>query len=107
MTGADTKLAADVARYVEHLHHEKQYSPHTVAAYRRDLVAFAASLDVRQWKAVRSAHVRNHLSALHRRGSATRSIQRALSCIRSFLEYLVRVGAIDANAASVVRAPKS
>jgi integrase/recombinase XerC len=105
--GTDTKLAADIARYVEHLHHERQYSVHTVAAYRRDLAAFSVSLDVRQWKAVRSAHVRNHLSALHRRGSATRSIQRALSCIRSFLDYLVRVGTIDGNVARVVRAPKS
>lgn len=108
MTAADaTKLTADIARYVEHLQHERHYSPHTLAAYRRDLIAFAASLDVGRWKAVRSAHVRNHLSALHRRGRATRSIQRALSCIRSFLDYLTRLGTADGNVASVVRAPKS
>ena len=107
MTAAETRLTADIARYVEHLHHEKQYSAHTLVAYRRDLAAFAASLDVGQWKAVRSTHVRDHLSALHRRGGATRSIQRALSCIRSFLDYLTRIGTIDGNVASVVRAPKS
>src|SRR6476646_311034 len=108
MTAADaTRLTADIARYVEHLQYERQYSVHTLAAYRRDLAAFAASLDIRQWKAVRSAHVRDHLSALHRRGSATRSIQRALSCIRSFLDYLTRVGITTGNVASVVRAPKS
>ena len=44
---------------------------------------------------------------MHRRGGATRSIQRALSCIRSFLDYLTRIGTIDGNVASVVRAPKS
>jgi integrase/recombinase XerC len=108
MTAADaTGLIADIARYVEYLHHERQYSAHTLAAYRRDLHAFAATLDVGQWKAVRSAHVREHLSALHRRGRATRSIQRALSCIRSFLDYLARIGSADGNVASVVRAPKS
>jgi integrase/recombinase XerC len=108
MTAADaTSLSADIARYVEHLQHERQYSAHTLVAYRHDLEAFAASLDVGRWKAVRSAHVREHLSALHRRGRATRSIQRALSCIRSFLDYLIRIGSADGNVASVVRAPKS
>jgi integrase/recombinase XerC len=106
-TAESNRLATDVARYIEHLNHERQYSAHTLGAYRRDLAAFVASLDIDQWKAVRSAHVRDHLSALHRRGSATRSIQRALSCIRSFLDYLTRIGSTDGNVASVVRAPKS
>jgi integrase/recombinase XerC len=106
-TTESNRLTADVARYIEHLNHERQYSTHTLGAYRRDLAAFVASLDIDQWKAVRSAHVRDHLSAMHRRGSATRSIQRALSCIRSFLDYLTRIGSTDGNVASVVRAPKS
>ncbi len=106
-TAESNRLTPDVARYIEHLNHERQYSAHTLDAYRRDLAAFVASLDIHQWKAVRSAHVRDHLSALHRRGSATRSIQRALSCIRSFLDYLTRIGITDSNVASVVRAPKS
>jgi integrase/recombinase XerC len=107
MTAEHTPLEADIARYVEHLKHERQYSAHTLTAYRRDLDGFAASLDVDRWKDVRSAHVRNHVGALHRRGAATRSIQRALSCIRSFLKYLGRTGAVDANVANGVRAPKS
>jgi len=106
-TAEPSRLTADVARYIEHLNHERQYSAHTLGAYRRDLSAFVSSLDIDQWKALRSAHVRDHLSALHRRGSATRSIQRALSCIRSFLDYLTRIGSTDGNVASVVRAPKS
>jgi integrase/recombinase XerC len=107
MTAEHTPLQADIARYIEHLKHERQYSAHTLTAYRRDLDGFASSLDVDRWKDVRSAHVRNHVGALHRRGAATRSIQRALSCIRSFLKYLGRTGAVEANVASVVRAPKS
>lgn len=100
-------LEVDIARYIEHLQHERQYSSHTLAAYRRDLAAFAASLDVGRWNAVRAAHVRNHVSALHQRGAATRSIQRALSCIRSFLAHLGRIGCVEANAASAIRAPKA
>ncbi len=106
-TAEQSRLTADVARYIEHLNHERQYSAHTLGAYRRDLAAFVSSLDIDQWKALRSAHVRDHLGALHRRSSATRSIQRALSCIRSFLDFLTRIGSTDGNVASVVRAPKS
>ncbi len=108
MTVADgTHLEADVARFIEHLERARQYSPHTLAAYRRDLKKFTASLDVGHWHLVRAAHVRTHVSALHRCGAATRSVQRALSCIRSFLSYLGRAGVVEANVASAVRAPKS
>ncbi len=100
-------LASDVARYLEHLRSERRYSPHTLKAYRRDLRNFVESMDVDRWRDVRSAHVRAHVGALHRRGDATRSIARALSCIRSFLRYLGRTGAVDGNVATVVRAPKS
>ena len=107
MTVAESALQRDIARYIEHLQLERQYSPHTSSAYRRDLDQFAVSLDVEDWGAVRSAHVRGHVSALHRRGAATRSIQRKLSCIRSFLKFLGRAGVVEANVASVVRAPKT
>jgi len=107
MTVAESALQRDIARYIEHLQLERQYSAHTSSAYRRDLDQFAVSLDVEDWGAVRSAHVRGHVSALHRRGAATRSIQRKLSCIRSFLKFLGRAGLVEANVASVVRAPKT
>ena len=107
MTVAESALQRDIARYIEHLQLERQYSAHTSSAYRRDLDQFAVSLDVEDWGAVRSAHVRGHVSALHRRGAATRSIQRKLSCIRSFLKFLGRAGVVEANVASVVRAPKT
>ncbi|HET6472339.1 MAG TPA: tyrosine recombinase XerC [Pseudomonadales bacterium] len=108
MRAADAKpLERDVDRYLEHLERERQYSPHTCAAYRRDLIGFVRSLDVARWADLRSAHVRGYVAALHRKGDATRSIQRALSCIRSFLKFLGRRGEVDGNVASVVRAPKT
>src|SRR5262245_411196 len=112
MRSADAKpsrgsLDRDIDRFLEHLDRERRYSPHTRAAYQRDLALFAASLDISRWTDVRSAHVRAHIGALHRRGDATRSIQRALSCVRSFFKYLGRLGVVDGNVASVVRAPKT
>ena len=109
-TTRENPLSGEVGRYLEYLRHEKQYSPHTIAAYRRDLDDFSTALGaaaVGQWGAVRSNDVRNHISAKHRHGNATRSVQRALSCIRSFFSYLDRNGIVLGNPATVVRAPKS
>jgi len=108
MRAVDAKpLERDVDRYLEYLERERQYSPHTRAGYRRDLAAFARALDIARWSDLRAAHVRSYVGALHRRGDATRSIQRALSCIRSFVKYLGRIGVVDGNVASGVRAPKT
>ncbi len=107
-TEHDAARSPDIARYIEHLKHERQYSAHTLDGLSprsrrhslRRSTSSAGKPCVRRTFATTS-------SALHRRGAATRSIQRALSCIRSFLDYLGRIGAVDANVASVVRAPKS
>ena len=108
MTAAEgNPLTTQVMLFIDHLRHEKNYSPHTLAAYRRDLDAFVRGLTVADWRAVRSDDVRAHISTRHREGHATRSVRRALSCIRSFLSYLDRQGLTQGNPATVVRAPKS
>jgi integrase/recombinase XerC len=47
------------------------------------------------------------VSALHRRGLSGKSIQRALSALRSFYRYLLREKIVTCNPASGVSAPKS
>ncbi len=88
--------------------HEKRASAHTLAAYRRDLQAFVDMLpadlaaDPERW----TAAVRAHAGQLHRRGLAARSIQRKLSAIRSFCNWLVANGHARNNPARDVRAPR-
>jgi integrase/recombinase XerC len=111
MADPPATLTRDIARFIDYLRSEKQYSPHTVAAYRRDLDGFAASLGaaerITRWSQLASADVRNYVSSLHQHGRATRSLQRTLSCIRSFLNFLERHGQLGSNPAAGVRAPKS
>jgi integrase/recombinase XerC len=111
MADTPTTLKRDIARFVEYLRSEKQYSPHTIAAYRRDLddfaASFAAEARVTRWAQLGSADVRNYVSTLHQHGRATRSLQRTLSCIRSFFNFLERRGLLRSNPAAGVRAPKS
>ena len=94
-----------VARYIEFLTHEKRCSPHTVAAYRRDLAAFRESLD-EDWTSCRPWHVRAHLGRLHARGRSPRTIGRVLSSLRAFFAFAVRHEVLPANPAAGIAGPK-
>jgi integrase/recombinase XerC len=98
---------ARIGRYLERLEREKQYSRHTLLAYGRDLDAFRADRGIQDWSACRTHDVREWLGRRARGGSAPRSLQRALSAIRSFFAYLEREGVVSANPAANVRPPKS
>jgi integrase/recombinase XerC len=64
-----------------------------VAAYTRDLqalVAYCKQAGVQGWTAVDSGHLRSFAARLHSAGLGPRSIQRRLSAVRSFYEFLQR-----------------
>jgi integrase/recombinase XerC len=99
-----------VERYLTHLSKERRLSPHTDSSYRRDLVAFADwcdGQDIGAWSGIDSQHVRVHAARCHRDGLAPRSIQRRLSALRGFFEYLIREGELKQNPAAEIRAPKA
>ena len=93
--------------YIGYLKHERRSSPHTVAAYQRDLEAFWASTEIDDWLEVKPHHVRQFLARLHGRGRSSSTIGRALSSVRSFYAFLVRRGLIQANPAAGISAPKN
>jgi len=99
-----------IERFASHLTHERRMSAHTVAAYRHDLLRLLAFCDQRKiarWNAVDNAHVRTFAAAEHAGGLGPRSIQRRLSAVRTFYEFLLREGGCAVNPAQEVRAPKN
>ena len=104
------KAAAWIGRYLAHLRTERRLSPHTEAAYRRDLDALVAFCDgekIADWKRIDSHHVRTFAAREHRDGLGPRSVQRRLSALRGFFNYLIREKALEANPAVEIRAPKA
>lgn len=84
-----------IERFRQYLSAERRCSPHTVAAYTRDLralVSYCDRLGLGSWMAIDSGHVRSFAAKQHAGGLGPRSIQRRLSAVRSFYEFLQREG---------------
>ena len=101
-----------VDQYLHHLQHGRQLSPHTLAAYRRDLKEFVAFLDRElggtawSWQAIDRLALRAFLGHLSRRGLARRSIARKLSAVRGLFRWLHREELLEANPARALRSPR-
>jgi integrase/recombinase XerC len=108
-TGTSQRMQAAIAAFITHLRHERRASPHTLANYRRDLMAAAGWCNehgVEHWRDLDVHTVRALVAARHRRGAAPASLARLLSSLRTFYNWLIREGDANANPAVGVRAPK-
>ena len=102
--------AAWIGRYLAHLRTERRLSPHTEAAYRRDLdslIAYCEAEKITGWKQLDNFHIRTFAAREHRDGLNPRSVQRRLSALRGFFNYLIREDVVEANPAADIRAPKA
>ncbi|MHB1327117.1 MAG: tyrosine recombinase XerC [Gemmatimonadales bacterium] len=102
--------ATVLAEFLDHLARERDQSPHTVAAYRRDLTAFAGFAGhfygEWTWASVDRLGVRGFLGDFERRGLTRRSAARALSALRSLYTFLAVHHGISNGVARAARVPK-
>jgi integrase/recombinase XerC len=106
----DDSALAWLPRFLSHLTVERRLSAHTDASYRGDLKRFVAHCDrnrVRDWRSLDSQHLRMFAAAEFRQGASPRTIQRRLSALRSFFNFMLRERALEANPAVGVQAPKA
>lgn len=99
-----------IDRFIVHLKSERRLSAHTSDAYAHDLgefTAWCAKQALHEWPQLDHQHVRMFAAAEHRRGIGPRSIQRRLSTLRSFFNYLMREAQLKTNPAADIRAPKA
>ncbi|HEX5635889.1 MAG TPA: site-specific integrase, partial [Gammaproteobacteria bacterium] len=100
----------DLDNFFQYLQSERQYSPHTLSNYRRDINGFldyCQQQNLDNWASIDTQHVRDYVSRLHRQGQAGKSLQRLLSSLRSLFRHLLKNKKILANPANGLRAPKS
>lgn len=94
------------AAFIKYLESVRRLSPHTVDSYRRDLQILAAGVDDKAVAAVDMRGLRRLLAAESKRGAKPASVARRLSVWRMFFDYLHENGAVAANPARGLHAPK-
>lgn len=105
-------MTPEVAEFLRHLEHGRQLSPHTVAAYRRDLGELERFLRSHmenpewQWGDVDRQALRGFLGWCARQELSRRTVARRLSAVRSLLRFLHLEDRIPSNPGRSVRAPK-
>ena len=102
-------LTKNLNAFLEHIRTVKRLSPHTLDNYQRDLNQFQIWLEeqeISEWNKVRQQHVRQYVASRHRKQASPKSLQRHLSSIRSFYNYLLSESLAKINPAQGVRAPK-
>jgi integrase/recombinase XerC len=117
-SAGELPLADDLARaaagWLDHLTHERGYTPATLSSYERDLRQFLgflkhdlghtpclgdlARLDVKA--------VRRFLSARRKQGATSRSLSRTISALRTFYRWLEATDTVTNRALSRVAMPR-
>ncbi|MGV3685287.1 MAG: tyrosine-type recombinase/integrase [Daejeonella sp.] len=97
-----------IERFTQYLQFEKRFSPHTVAAYRRDLHQFTdflvpLNLDL---LLITRQDVRGWMLELTEQGFTPKTVNRKLSVLRSFYKFLQREGLVNASPMTHIQAPK-
>jgi len=107
----ETQMGVRVEEFLTALAHERGASPHTLRAYRRELLNFAVYLTNTagaEFPIARVEHrqIRAYLSELYGRGLSKASAARALAAIRAWFKWLARRGYVEQNPAVLVATPK-
>lgn len=103
-------IASVLDRFEMYLATERRYSAHTLTAYRKDLeqfTAFAELKDQSDLKDVNHQVVRGWIVDLMEQKCTARSVNRKLSCLRSFFRWNINEGILGVNPMLKIRGPKA
>jgi integrase/recombinase XerC len=86
---------------------ERNASPNTLLAYRKDLAKFADFIGATvQWKQIDHVRIRGFLAHLYQQHLSKTSVARVLAAIRSLYRWLAREGVVQQNPAALVATPR-
>lgn len=94
--------------FLEHLEFERNLSPATLKAYRREVTRCILRFRDRCAgpEDIRPLDVRDFVASLWETGLSARSLERALASVRTYFAFLVSEGVVAANPATAVPLPK-
>ena len=90
-----------ISKFLDYLQLEKNYSSHTVDAYRRDISDFTQfsleEYNIEDIKEVNYPIIRNWIVALVEKEISNRSINRKISSLNSYYKFLQKIEEIKSN----------
>jgi integrase/recombinase XerC len=102
----DKQLLSD---FLAQLTIEKRASQYTVKSYKRDLnclSTYCESKSISLWTDLKQTNIRSYMASRHHQGLSSTSLQRELSAIRSFFNFLLKNQLTDNNPVQYIKAPK-
>ena len=95
---------------MEHLQFQKRYSKHTLISYQTDLSAFTIFMQSEypemEINDIKTTYIRSWLASLKENGIESRSINRKISTLRSFYNYLLKNFIVKFNPVVGIISPK-
>ncbi|CAA0258785.1 Tyrosine recombinase XerC [Tenacibaculum maritimum] len=90
-----------IEAFLEYVSYEKNYSKHTVLAYRKDLIAFRdfciIEYEQEELKEIHYGQIRKWIVAMVSQKISNRSINRKISALKSFYKFLQKIEEIEIN----------
>ena len=100
----------DIAAYGDYLAEEKHASQNTICSYLRDVTQFSEYLAEHQGCGLRQADgtmVQDYMAWMRGRGKSAASVTRFLASVKSFYNFLLSTGAVEANPAKGISAGRA
>jgi integrase/recombinase XerC len=103
-------LSEQIQQFLQYLQYERRYSSHTLKAYKRDLTQFSDFLnttyEIDQVDKITHLYIRSWMVEFVNAGVVARSINRKLSCLKSFFKFCLKRKYITKNPVSKIVRPK-
>lgn len=100
-----------IHEFLQYLQYERNYSDHTVAAYKNDLSQFCdhvgCTVDSFDPHLVAADDIQQWILSLMDGGESSRSIARKISSLKSYWKFLLRYGRADKNPTLKIVLPKT
>lgn len=104
-------LSEQIQQFLQYLQYERRYSNHTLIAYNRDLSQFADFLcntyEINRVEDVTHLYIRSWMVEFVNDGVLARSINRKLSCLKSFFKFCLKRKYISVNPLAKIIRPKT
>ncbi len=99
-------FAPSIEHFLQELQTQRRASPHTLAAYRRDLERLHELAAGRAPARLNASDIRGFIARLHGAGRSAATLARTLSAWRTYFAWLVEHRGLDSNPAAGIRAPR-